>query len=589
MAKTNRKDRTKKKQSQTKDSGGENFQWRNAIILTAIAIYILVLFSPAIKYDFTNWDDPDYIISNELIRDFSLEGMAKIFTTPVIGMYNPLPFAVYSFVYHFWELNPQAYHLLSIILHILATIMLYKFIFRLTGRYEVATIVAILFAIHPMHVSVVTWACQIKTSLFLIFFFYGQSLYLDYIHNNYRIKFLVYAALLFILACLSKPSAVTFAPILFLVDYYLSRKIDKRLFLEKIPFFLIALGFGILTLMTHSDEGDSIFEVGQNYSLFDNFLVSNYSIVFYFEKFIYPRELSTIYGYPDSSTTLPLKYFLAIPVIPLIIWGVYRAGKFRKELIFGTLFFIIAISVLLRIVPSGFFGTANRYTYLSYTGLFFIMGQFYVYVKDDKFSYAGKIKNYVIGAMLAFIVFCTWRTTIRIKVWENSITLFNDVIDKQPNVAVAYNQRAIAKNSIGDNVGALEDLTKAIELDPKYAAAYNNRGSLRDLLKNYEPALEDFNKAIEIEPDYFDAYSNRGAAKFHLDRIADALADYDSSIQINDGRGLTFFNRAVAKISLADTLGAVADWRRAIELGVDQARQYLILYDKKQDMEVDEM
>lgn len=578
MAKAIKKDKSLKSYGGTVLQPTEPYRWRNTILLALISLYVLILFAPGVNYEFTNWDDPDYIISNPLIRDFSFEGIKNIMTTPVLGMYNPVPFLVYAFTYHFWELDPKPYHWVNIIFHILATIVLFKFIFQLTKRYEVASLVAILFAIHPLHASVVLWVSQTKTSLFLIFYFFGLTNYLLYIQNKYTIRYLVYALLLFLLAVLSKPSAVTFAPMLFLLDYYLSRKMDKRLFLEKIPFFLVAVGFGLLTLLTHSDEGDSIFEVGKNYSLLNNLLVSNYAVVFYLEKLFYPINLSTIYGYPDDAPIMPLKYYLALPVIPLIFWLVYKSGKFRKELVFGLGFFVIAISVLLRIVPSGFFGMANRYTYLSYTGLFFIMGQFLVYVLDNKFSYANRIKNIVLVVLVVFLGICTWRTTIRVKVWENSLTLFNDVIAKQPDLAMAYNQRAAARNQIGDNQGALEDFARAIELDSNYAAAYNNRGAIRDLLKDYDGALDDYNIAISLSPLYADAYGNRGTVKVRLERYEEALADFNTAIGMNNNKGMTYYNRAISKIYLGDTLSALKDWRKAKALGVEQSTQYLIYY-----------
>ncbi len=334
---------------------------RNKIILVLILVFALGLFAKATKFYFVTWDDPQYLIDNNIIRDLSFRGLINIFTQPVIGMYNPLTFLVYSLIYKFFGLDPNAYHFLNVMLHLLATIIAFQFIFKLTKRYETAAIVALLFAIHPMHVSVAVWVSQTKTSLCTIFYFSALISYLDYVNNNYKIKSLFYVGLFFILAVLSKPDAVTIAPVLFLLDYYLARKLDKKLFFEKIPFFILSLFFGVLTIVTHANEGDSIFNINQDYSMVNNFLIANYSIVFYIEKLFLPLNLSTIYPYPDSAAALPLKYYLFIPVIPLLLLLVYKAGKFRKELIFGILFFVFSISVLIRIIPSGAFMSANRF------------------------------------------------------------------------------------------------------------------------------------------------------------------------------------------------------------------------------------
>src|SRR5205823_708637 len=131
----------------------------------------------------------------------------------------------------------------------LATVACFLFIYELTKRYETAAIVALLFAIHPMHVSIATWVSELKTSMYTIFYFLALVQYIKYVRNNQRVKYLIYTALFFLFSLLSKPSAVTLAPMLLLLDYYLSRKFDKKVFLEKIPFFTIALFFGVLTLL----------------------------------------------------------------------------------------------------------------------------------------------------------------------------------------------------------------------------------------------------------------------------------------------------------------------------------------------------
>ena len=497
--------------------------WRKNIPLAFVIILTIVLFLDSLNHNFVIWDDPEYVVNNHLIKTHSFEGLQKIFSTSIIGMYNPLPFLIYSLIHRFFGLDPQVFHFFNLVFHIIATILAYRFTFTLTKRHETASIVALLFAIHPMHVSVVAWVSQTKTSLCVIFYFSALINYISYVRDNYRIKYLVYVALFFVLAVISKPSAVTIAPMLFLLDYYLSRDLNKKIFIEKIPFFTIALFFGILTLLTHT--GDSIFEVDHNYSFINNLLIANYSIVFYINKLIVPLNLSAIYPYPENSTFLPLKYYLSIPVIPTLLFLIYKSGKFRKEIIFGLLFFIIAISVLIRIVPSGFFRAANRYTYLSYTGLFFIIAQYITYVIDNRFSYASKIRTPVIAFLFILIVFYSYRTTIRVDTWGNTIVLFDDVIQKNPRVPVAYNNRGFAKMLSGDTAGALADYEEALAIDPTFVDAYLNRGGLHLNVGNVDSALEDYSKAIEINPDCGPAFFNRGLIKISQEDIPGAMED----------------------------------------------------------------
>src|SRR6266542_1101227 len=64
--------------------------------------------------------------------------------------------------------------------------------------------------------------------------------------------------------------------------------------------------------------------------------------------------------------------------------------------------------------------------------------------------------------------------------------------------SAAYFNRGLAKKSIGDDDGAIDDYTRAIEINPRDAAAYNNRGLARYDNGDYDLAFDDYTKAIEI-------------------------------------------------------------------------------------------
>lgn len=511
---------------------------KHLMIKGALVAYTFLLFQKTLFYPFINFDDPEYVINNMHIRDFSLKGIYNIFTTPVLGMYNPITFLVYMIEYQISGLNPKTFHFFNIVFHLVATVMVYNFSYRLSRSYITGALVALLFAIHPTHVSVITWISQTKTSLFLIFYFVALSSYLKYLHYGNR-KHLYYTGAYYLISVLSKPSAVTLAPMLLLIDYYQDRKFTRAVLFEKIPFFIVSLIFGIVNIYSHLEAEDKIFDINDNYSLINNLLISNYSVVFYFNKLIFPFNLSTIYPYPENTTWLPLRYYLSIPVIPLLFLLVYKAKSFKKELIFGLLFFAIAVSVLIKIVPSGFFRAANRYTYLSYTGLFYIMGQFMTYLYDEKFPFARKIKMYALGLLLFYLIYCSYKVTVRVEVWKDSISLFTDVINKKPKLSMAYNLRAIARLNNGDEEGARED----------------------------------YKMALAVDSNFFEGYINLGIIDYNQGRYKEAMENYNTGIRLNSTMGMGYHNRGVLRLKTGDTLGAINDWKKGMELKVPQSEK----------------
>lgn len=518
---------------------------RDKMIIGVILMFTLFLFARVIRFEFTNWDDNDYVSDNPLITNLSLKGLIKIFTTPVIGMYNPLTFLVYTLEYALFGLDPKMFHLFNLLFHLAGVAVLYKFIYKLSGRYETAAIVALLFAVHPMHVSVVAWVSQTKTSLMFIFYILSLNAYLNYLKDPAKRKYLFYVAGYFILAALSKPDAVTLSPVLLLIDYYKGRKEGWNMLKEKIPFFAISLVFGLLTFYTHYITKDEIFHVKVHYTPFNQLLVTNYSVVFYINKLLVPLQLTGINPYPIADPDLPLKYYLSLGVLPLVGLFVYKAGKFRKEVIFGLLFFFISISVLIKFVPSGFFKVANRYSYLSYTGLFYIIGQGYVYLMDHKLKKSPDLKVMVKILLVIYVLFISYRVTIRVKTWENNISFYNDVIKKNPNVPVAYKNRGNAKVQLGDLEGAIKDYQTAFNLDTTDAGILNNLGTIKAKSGFIDEGLADINRAMKMDPEL----------------------------------SLTYNNRAIIEYWKHDTLHAMQDWKKAASMGNPQAIQSIKFHD----------
>ena len=67
--------------------------------------------------------------------------------------------------------------------------------------------------------------------------------------------------------------------------------------------------------------------------------------------------------------------------------------------------------------------------------------------------------------------------------------------------AATYHTRGVAKASLGDHTGAIEDFSECIRLNPKKALYYHDRGLAKEALGHHEAAKADFAKAKEIDPD----------------------------------------------------------------------------------------
>src|SRR5207249_4419279 len=108
----------------------------------------------------------------------------------------------------------------------------------------VALVAALLFGIHPIHAESIAWAADLKDLLYSFFFLLSIACYLLYVKDKRR-KFYFYSLALFLCALLSKATAVSLPVVLLLIDFLKGRKPNAGTWFEKIPFFSLAVIFGI--------------------------------------------------------------------------------------------------------------------------------------------------------------------------------------------------------------------------------------------------------------------------------------------------------------------------------------------------------
>src|SRR5258706_15253458 len=93
------------------------------LVLFAVVLITFLVFSNAIPNSFTSWDDRTYITENNLIMNLSFDGIKDMFTSHYSGHYHPLTCLSNSIEYHFFKLNPKAYHFFNVLLQVLNVIL----------------------------------------------------------------------------------------------------------------------------------------------------------------------------------------------------------------------------------------------------------------------------------------------------------------------------------------------------------------------------------------------------------------------------------------------------------------------------------
>ena len=543
-----RKTSTKPKVLQTRGKlFTEQRLWLLGILLLTTIIYL-----PALQNDFVNWDDQLYVYENPLVFDLA-GNFNEIMTEPVAGNYHPLTVLTLAIDYSIAGLNPFQYHLSNLLIHLINVLLVFWFVMLLSDRNVVVSgITTLFFAIHPMHVEPVVWISSRKDLLYTTFFLFSLIAYLKYLPKK-NLGLLFGSLVLFFLSVVAKPAAVVLPIVLLLIDYLKSRPINLGLALEKVPFFAVSLIFGLLTISAQQ-EGGAVGDF-ESYTILQRFLFGCYGLMMYLYKAFVPLNMTNLYSYPVISEGLPIKFYIA-PFVVLLVAGF--TFKFRKDrkMIFAAAFFVINLVLVLQLWTVGSAIICDRYTYLPYISIGFILGYIWLFVM----GLGEKPKQIMLGLGIALTLGFSWLTFQQTKVWKDGEALWENAIKVEP---ISRNYAALADYYKDNNEydKALNYFSEAIKLKPGKYDHWGDRGTTYFQMGNYNAAIQDFQKALELKADDAKVHRNMGSALGAAGRYNEALGYFNSALNLKSDFGEALLDRGNVYIYLQNYNQAISDFQ----------------------------
>jgi len=548
-----------KKEMMISSSGRSIYTWIiPVLIITAIS------FLPMFSNGFTNWDDEFYVTQNSLVKNSDWVGM---FTQASASNYHPLTMVSLGINYLISGYDPISYQLLNWLFHILNTALVFLFIYKISDKKTfVAAFAAIIFGVHPMHVESVAWISERKDVLYTFFFLLSLIQYWKLIDSGKRSGY-IFCLIFFILSILSKPAAIILPFVLLLLDYWKGRAFKWNLVLEKLPFFILSLIFGFITIRVQSADAIAGFDI---WPLWTRFFFACFTTMIYAIRFIVPYPLSAFHPYP-SLNSLGLFVYLS-PVFMLALLGLLWLKRKDKLIVFSILFFLANLLLVIQLVSIGLTIVSERYTYVPYIGLSFLAGMLLnKYLNTTKAALI-KASPFIIGIIFGIISFQ------RTKVWKDGDTLWSDVVRKYPDAATPRANHAnylktmalmpeIKSRQNELLLHALNEASEAIKLKPTHVNAYENRQNIYLLLNKDSLALSDANMLLQLQPQNSRSYFTKAVIYVRFNKPDSALVNFDKSLAINpaadnalNNRGSLLFN------SFQQYNDAITDFSKAIEL-----------------------
>jgi tetratricopeptide (TPR) repeat protein len=591
------------------------------LVLVVMALAVAIAYWSALDNQFVDWDDPAYVTENNLLKPATAESLNALWKTVISLNYHPLTMSTL-----WWNAantgteSARPYIAFNLFLHVLNSLLAFWLAWRVSGKkLLIAALVGIGFGLHPMHVESVVWVAERKDVLYVFFFFLAALSYWRYLEKPGVLLWLL-ALVFFVLSCLSKAMAVSLVPVLFLFDWWKGRNLfSTKAVLDKIPFAGIAILFGLIALdiqgggsfggwLNTVERQDAISDFDL-FTLFERLQFAAYGFMMYIVKLIAPFGQSAFYPYPpidEFRKGLPVFWFALLFFIACMGLSLFFAKRY-KVLAFGLGFYFFTVALVLQVISVGAVVMADRYTYLPYWGLFFLLG----FVLNHFLEKQPKLKLAFAIGLLALSLFYIDRTRARVEVWQNHDSLWTNVIEQYPRAGEPRQIRGHHYGKTGRIDLAIADFEAALATGYQSVSIYEGLGNAYGTQGKTDQAIQMFNRALGMDStnvsvhynraiaslnadpqssirdlDYVithslvpkaSNYSVRGFAKLRLSQFAASVKDYDEAIRLDPNDPFSFFNRGQGRQFSGDQAGAIQDYQKALQLkpGMPEATQKL--------------
>ena len=526
----------------------------------AVALLVVVVYCPALRNGFVNWDDDIYVYQNARVRNPTLPAMVGVFSSiHASGNWHPLTELSHMADGAMWGMRPMGHHLTSILLHglnaalvVVLACALARARMRSAAHSSRATIAGIaaglVWGLHPLRVESVAWVSERKDLLCASFYLVGLLGYLRHAapageagsettRTRDRRGYLG-ALAFFLLALLSKPMAVSFPFVLLVLDGYPLGRMGRtrvwRLVAEKLPFFALALGSAIVTLKAQRAGG--AFRAMQGLPLATKALVAIRSTVGYLGKTLWPSELLPLYSYPQGVSWTSSRFAIPMVVLVLLVAGCVWQARRSRALVTTLACYVLALLPVIGIVQVGPQSMADRYTYLPAVALSLLVGSAFGGLWEKAASLRSRRQaTAMLLAMALAPGALSWLSIRQMSVWRDSETLWSQVIRHEPWNTEAYNNRASYFYDQGDYLKALADYDAALSSSPplgpahaakRRAACFNDRAITYVRLGRLAEAVADEGEAIRLRPEQVDYYLNRANMYRRMGQSDEAASDW---------------------------------------------------------------
>jgi len=482
------------------------------------------------------WNDADYVTAPALR---SLAGLVRIWTRPgATQQYYPLLHSAFWVQHRLWGDAPLGYHVITLLLHCGAALLLWLALGRLFSgashaRYaRAAWLAALLFALHPVHVESVAWITEQKNTLSLVFYLGSAVAYLRFDGTRGKADYAA-ALALFLCALLSKTVTATLPAALLVVLWWKRGRLDARRDVAPlVPWLAIGAALGLFSgwvEKTYVGAQGADFEVAP----VDRILVAGRAICFYAGKLAWPSGLNFVYPRwtVDASAGGQWLFPLGVLAVGAILWAIRRRarGPLAAYLIFiGSLFPALGFVSL---YGARYSWVWDHWQYLPDISLLALVSAGLVAASNALPREARWLGSGVVCVLAMLLGALTWS---HCAMFHDNETLYTTTLAKNPNSWMAHNNLGLTWSKLPDRQDDAEaQYEAALRLKPEIAETHTNLGNVLAKMPGRLPeAIMQYQEALRLKPDYSDAHFYLANALVSIGQTSEAVSHYEEALKL---------------------------------------------------------
>lgn len=527
------------------------------LIGAMIAIAVVLVFFPVCDHSFVVYDDYENIARDVRMNPPTFENIVAFWKAPYLYLYVPLTYTAWTLLAMSarrvapdsmgLRIDAGPFHTFNLFLHVMTAVVVYRLLLRLVKRPWAAAMGALLFALHPLQVEPVAWATGTKDVLSGLLALIALWQYIAFAQQSFeptpdvhapphrRLHYAV-ATIAFVLALLSKPSAVVVPLMAVVIDLVLLRRKLMQALISTGPWFALAAACALFTRHVQPVRATTI-AAGP---LWARPLLATDAIAFYLYKIVWPLHLMPQYDHtPQAAIERGWIYWAWIA--PAIVATL--AILFRKRFAAGAAALALLVAGTLPVLGLAPFQfeeislVADRYVYLAMIGPAIALA--------SALAIARRSNRAILACCSVWLLLLGVRTFFQTLYWQDTRTLFEHELAVNPRSDIAYNNLANYYLFRGDSQTALGYARQLVEKFPRLADGYLVMGAILAGENRPEEAIEYLRKGLALDPHDLNGLTNLAGLLAQTGRTQEARQVTDTVLAYAPENGQAHLNLAI--------------------------------------------